>query len=217
MIGAIFMPLIGIAFGVAGVVLATMSLSVYKRALAGVGLAVAGLAIFAGLASWVYVIQEMETADSKLAKTAPAKAELSTPCYNVALLEKLNVSIRDGSCDAVAYDGSNQEDSAKVYKIYASESASVDEAGFHDFAKQALEKDVAASLPGYSIESWHTTSFADSPAYSVVAVSQDKTKAVIETAVLRPSAGGDNVFVIVHTAPGKTADLQLLEAGWQWK
>lgn len=220
-VGAAFIPIVGLAFGVTGIVLATLSLSAMKRATAVVGIVFAGLAIVAGLASWVYAVQNTDDQlklDSQLAGT-PAKtaSRLSTPCYSAGLVDTFNVSNETKGCDAVVYNGANPTDSSEIYKIYASKSRAVTQDTFAGIARETLEKDVAATLPEFTIENAGKTEFAGSPAYTVLAVSDDRRTAVMETAVFHPTGNGENVFVVTHSVTDRAADLQLLEAGWKWK
>jgi hypothetical protein len=101
--------------------------------------------------------------------------------------------------------------------VYANKSDVTDPAEFTKVAQDALKKDVSSTLPDFTLDSERTASFAGSPAYTVQATSKDKSIAVVETAVLHKTSKGENIFILVHAVNDKTADLQILEAQWQWK
>jgi hypothetical protein len=211
-VGALFLALAGLALGIVGLVFGTMSRSGTKRGLSTAGLAVSSLAVLAGLGVWVYAINHNprfhnETASSAAPGiTAPtvSASSLTTPCYSAGFVDKLNVSNSNSSCDMSAFNGPTLSSSSNAYKVYASQSTTATADNFTSLAKPAIEKEQASQ-------------FAGSPAYVVNTSDKISGVAVIEAAVLHKVGNGDNVFILVHAVNGKTADLNVIEAEWQWQ
>lgn len=221
---ALFMPIAGLALGIAGLIIGTMARASSKHRLATIGIVFSCLAILAGLATWVYAYQQFQNEakqkeERSALTTGPANAtaELSTPCYNVGFVNKLNVTNKVPSCDMVAFNGETVNSSTDAYKVYANKIAIADASAFTELAKQAIEKDIQTSLPGFLIDSQRVGSFAGSPAYYVVASDASSKVKIVEAAVLHSVATGDNVFILVHAINDKNVDLSTLEAQWQWK
>lgn len=218
-IGAMFIPLLGIGFGVAGLVMGSLSRNSTKRHLSTLGLVAAGLAILAGLSTWAYAVQQLNARqnDTGVQQSSTAHAELITPCYALNFVHKLNIQHNPPSCDAKAYNNQTLETSTQVYKISAVKSVIYDAGSFNTVAKNALEKDIAANLPGFAIDSQRVGAFAGSPAYIINASDKKRGIAIVEAAVLRKVSTGDNIFLLVHAVNGESVDLTQLEAEWQWK
>ncbi|HWB38862.1 MAG TPA: zinc ribbon domain-containing protein [Candidatus Saccharimonadales bacterium] len=221
-VGAIFIPIIGVACGIVGVVLGTMARPT-KKAMGTVGVSLSSLAILAGLATWVYAVQQAQlhsktaaNVSHQLPSASVAANGLSTPCYTTGFAGKFNVSNSNGSCDMAAFNGASLTSSTNIYKIYANKSNVISDASFNTLAKQAIEKDVHTNLAGFKIVKEQATQFSGSTAYEVTAVDKSNGTAVLEAAVYHPTASGYNVFVIVHAIVGDTSDLQTLEGQWQW-
>lgn len=115
-----------------------------------------------------------------------------------------------------AFNGPSLEASTKAYKVYASQISTVNQETFNTFAKQAVQKDVASNLPGFTINKEQFTSFAGSPAY-IVQTSDKQNVMVTEAVVLRQTRAGANIFVLVQASTKGQADLSTLEAQWRWR
>lgn len=225
--GCYYMALLGLVFGVAGIILGTMSRQSIKKGLSTAGLVTSSLALLAGLGVWAYFIthdprlQQGQATGKSVQHNVPtnfvAATSLSTPCYYVGFTSKLNVSNLSGSCDMNAFNGGTMDNSSELYKVYASK-ANISEDGFADTAKSAIESDVHTNLPGFDIKSEKAGQFAGSTAYFVDAKNAKAATDVYEAAVYHQTQQGDNLFVIVHAvAGGDSANLNSLEAQWQWK
>ncbi|HEX4774933.1 MAG TPA: hypothetical protein VH234_05445 [Candidatus Saccharimonadales bacterium] len=219
--GSVFMALLGLILGIAGLVMGTISRSGTRRSMSTVGIILSSLSLVAGLAVWTYAINH----ETKLRSSSAAAASgptitannLSTPCYSLGFTDKLNIGNSAGSCDMRAFNGSTLETSTDAYKVYASQSALTSASTFTQVAKPAIEKDVQANLPGYVIESEQVGSFAGSPDYAVITTNKSNGVTVAEAAVFHPVKNGDNIFVIVHAISTGSAGFSGLEAQWQWK
>ncbi len=217
-----FITLLGLAFGIAGIVTGTMSRSGSRRGLGTAGMVISVLAITASVAVWAHTINQVAVARSRSVTAqnttqATAAASLTTPCYSVGFIDTLNISNSSSSCNMSAYSGKTLATSSNAYKIYANKSAVASDSAIGGLAKQALEKDVKTSLPGFAIDTEQAALFAGSQAYFVHVSDKAHGIAVVEAVVYHTTASGNNTFVLVHANVGKTADLNTLEAQWQWK
>jgi hypothetical protein len=150
-------------------------------------------------------------------KITLVSANLSTPCYSVGFVDRLNISNSDGSCNMNAFNGQSLDSSTNAYKIYANKSQVSTASAFSTLAKAAIEKDVHSTLPTFTIDREQITTFAGSPAYAVYTSDPAHNIVLVEAAVLHKVASGPNIFVLVHAANGNNIDLSLLESQWQWK
>ena len=221
--GALFMALIGLVLGTAGLVMGTMSRSSPKRSLSNIGLVLSSLAIVSGLAAWAYTAKKnlalnntAEAAQSSELKTELG-SELLTSCYSVGFAEELSITYRDTSCDMSAHNGRSLTSSTTAYKIYASKGAVQADDDFKKIAKKALHKDLAETLPDFEIDKQEDFIFAGSPAYAVYASNASKDVSVVEAAVFHETSAGQNIFILVNAVQNDKASLQTLEAQWQWK
>jgi hypothetical protein len=222
-VGVLFLALLGLGFGIAGIVMGTMSRSGTKRGLSTAGLVFSSLAIVGSLAAVAYTLkqdpgsQKSQAAAAQGTTPTVTASDLSTPCYSVGFVDTFNVSHSSGSCNMNAYNGTTLDTSTNAYKVYANQTDVINASAFGAIAKQAIEKDVKASLPGFGIDTEQAAVFAGSPAYFVHVSDKAQGVAVVEAAVFHVTASGNNVFVLVHATTGKVADLNTLEAQWQWK
>jgi hypothetical protein len=221
--GVLFIPLIGLMLGVAGIVLGTISRVYVQKAFHVTGLVFSSLAVLAGLAAWTYAARSDPRVNPSITRAQPSSSEvlvsasLSTPCYSLDFVDELNVANKDSSCDMSAYNGKTQADSTNVYKIYASKVGAASANDFTNLAKSAIEKDLAKSVPDFKINSERALIFAGSSGFLVTASDKARQVSLVEAAVLHDSPNGSNAFIIVHANNGPVADLQILESQWQWK
>lgn len=217
--GAFFAALVGLVMGISGLVLATLARNSVHRRISTAGIIVSSLAIVVSLGVWSFVIhRQNNVANAKPTKTsnAIAAADVSTACYATGFIETLNVTKTKDTCNMNAFNGPSLEASTKAYKVYANQIATVNNETFNEFAKKAVQNDVQASLPGFTIDKEQFTNFAGSPAYVVHASDKQGVK-VTEAVVLRQTKAGANIFVLVQASSKGPADLSTLEAQWQWK
>ena len=221
--GAILMPLIGLALGVIGIILATLSRRVIRHGLSTAGIALSVLAIVAGIGTWTLAVSHDKSLKHKAIATAnatnnaPVQATtgLITPCYSIKFTVKVNVENVNGSCDMNAFNGESFNTSSDAYKIYAT-SAVISPSAFTNLAKQAVEKDVKQSLPSFTITKEGAGQFAGSPAYFVTTSNQQNVS-LMEAAVLHTTTNGANFFVFVHAVGTNSVNLNTLESGWNWE
>lgn len=225
-LGTLLMPVIGLVLGTMGIAMGTMTRRSNKRRVSTAGIVISSFAVLIGLYTGVYganstMIISDKTAESDTSTTPETitytSAALSTPCYSLNFVDRLNISNAKDSCDLKALDGQKLENSNEVYKIFASKSDIANASTLNILGKKALEKDVKDTLPGFVIDSQLATTFAGSPAYVINASDATNNVAVIEEIVLHQTGGDKNLFVLLHAQEGKTTDLQTLEGQWQWK
>jgi hypothetical protein len=223
--GALFFALLGLTLGLAGIIMGTMSRSGAQRKLSTTGLVLSSLAVAANLGVWAFAVQHdprfnqtaAQTNTHKVSSTSVVASNLTTPCYTAEFVNKLNISNVTGNCDMAAFNGATISASTDAYKVYADTSPSVTPANFSGIVKAAIEKDLHSSLPSFTIDSEKVTQFAASPAYAVIGSDKAQHVTVLEAAVLHRVKAGDNIFILVHAVNGNSADLNHLEAGWQWQ
>ncbi len=218
-IGAVFMPVVGLSIAAAGIVLGTLSRHSTKRKLSTMGLIASSIAVLFSLGTWAYNIKNDPKLSHKAVSSSAtvSKSTVSTPCYSVGFVDKLNVKNNSNSCDVIAFNGPSLDESTNAYKIYANQAQIVNAKEFINVAKQALEKDVKDSLPNFTIASEKVTMFAGSPAYAVYTINKTQGVTVVEQAVLHAAGNGQNIFVLVHATNDSNSDMSTLEAQWQWK
>jgi hypothetical protein len=222
-IGGAIIPIVGLVLGITGLVLGTLSRASHKKTLSMLGIIFSIIAILLSIAAWAYTIQHQKAEESRNKPSgsnsaAEASATISTPCYSVSFIQKMNTDHdQKDSCDVRAYEGTDIIASNDVYKVYGNEVAAINDANFNDVAKKAIEKDVSNTLSGFEIVSEGPSQFAGSPAYIAHAVNKKENIAVVEAAVLHKVDAGYNIFSLVHATKGSDTDLRVLETQWQWK
>lgn len=217
-IGGLFMAILGLVLGLFGLAFGTMAHNSPRRQLSRVGIVVSSVAVLTGLMVWVYAAsQDPDTQRVVGPVAANQTAVVSTPCYAADFATKLTTQNSIGSCTMQAYNRSSLSNSTYAYKVFAHELEITDTEAFYDMAKAEAKEDLEDNLPGFAIDDEGITTFAGSPAYFVKVSDAETKTSVVETFVFHEVKHGENVFVIMHANGVKEADLQSLEAGWQWK
>jgi fumarate reductase subunit D len=195
LVGALLTVLVGLVFGIVGLVLGTMAHRTIRHRLSMAGSILSTLAILVNLVLWAYLIQhtgQVKRANLAAQTQTITSSTLDTPCYSTGFVNQLNVSNASGSCDMNAFNGPSAAESSNAYKIQV-------------------------SLPTFAVDSEKYTAFAGSPAYIVTTHDTTRNVALVEGLVLHQAANGPNLFVLVHAAGDARADLSTLEGQWQWK
>ncbi|MEI9913398.1 MAG: zinc ribbon domain-containing protein [Candidatus Saccharibacteria bacterium] len=218
--GGALVPLLGIVFGITGVVMSTSSYRKTHGWLKPVSLIVPVLALLLSIGFWVNnSANNAKQTASNSAGTSNGISSMSvtTPCYTLTFKTEFNVNNASGSCTINAYNESNFVDSSNIYKVLASQTNQITTANFDSTAKQAIESDVSKNLPGFNITNQSSNIFSGSPAYYIQAYNSSTNVAVIEETILHndPSAR-DNFFTIVHAVNDSAVNLDELESTWHW-
>ena len=215
----IFIAVLGLILGIAGLILATTAKQSAKK-LKIIAIILSCLAIITGLAVWALVVAQQSKQPNGTATsttTTHGVASTDTPCYSFSFVSSFTVDTISATCSLNAYNANSLATSNEIYKVLSSRAAQLTSSNFNAISKDALEKDIHTSLPGFTITSQGPGYFAGSPAYSVNATDPATNVAIQETTVLHSTAQGDNLFVLIHATSGKKTDLGELEADWQWK
>ena len=217
-------PAVGLGLGTTGLVLGTLTRRSHRRVMTIIGIIASTLAIVVSLGVWAYVIthdKELSKARNKSSgetSSVQSTSFVSTSCYNIQFPFTLNTDHDEhDDCDVRVFEGNTIEASNDVYKIYGNKVPGVTEANFAEVAKEALEKDIKTTLPGFTISGQRIAQFAGSPAYIINAEDKENDVAVVEAAVLHSTDSGVNLFSLVHATKGKTTNLKDLEDAWRWK
>ena len=214
-IPAALIPLIGLALGIAGLILGTIARSHYKRTLSMLAIIFSSLAILVSLGSWVYfaahVLQQQKTGSGSSATSTSSSSlsVISTPCYSVRIDQSLGKSAPSGcNFDAV---GTSQE-----YVAEGVTNSNVTPDNLSQVGQAALAK--AASSLGGTITDGQMGQFAGSPAYIAHMNLASENVNGIYAVVLHATSGGNNVFITGHAVKnGQQVSFGLLESNWHWK
>ena len=221
--GAI-VPVLGLALGIFALVIATTIRRSHKRLANLIAIIAACVAIVVSLGSWAYTLthekelSKMKNKPSGETSMIVSTSKLDTTCFTLQFAFSFNTDHdKYDNCDVRVFEGQTIEMSNNVYKVYGNKVPSINETNIADKAKEAIEKDVSTTLPGFTISGARYAQFAGSPAYIVNAVDAQNNIAVVEAAVFHESPEGYNLFSLVHATKGANTDLGDLEDAWQWK
>lgn len=221
---SLVIPLVALALGVVGSVLATLSRRDIHTRASMIGLVCSVIAVLAGFGTITYALSHNESSPAakpsnvtnRGGKTvSQTTATLSTPCYNVGFQTELRVDSVANSCDITAYDGDSLDASSDAYKVYGVH-ATIPKSGFEAMAKTAIEKDIKSSLPDYQIDTESFGIFAGSQAY-IATADNGKGVHLTEAVVLHQGSYEQNVFVFVHASSVASASLDALQSKWVWQ
>lgn len=217
-IGAAFIPIIGFVLCFIGIILASLSWNSPRHKLSIIGLVISLIGLTASVGFTAYYMQKIESHKNVGAtSTTTGTSSISTPCYSAGFSTQLNVDNNEDSCDMAAFNGQTFATSTEGYKVYAVNTTTVTEQNIASVGKAAIEKDLAANMPGHKITASSAVRFAGSPAYAVKASSSKDDLSIVEAIVYRKTSSGKNVFILVHADAYAKADLSKLEKDWQWK
>ncbi len=218
--GGLLIPILGVAFAMTGIVLATSSYRITHGWLKPISVLVSVAALIISIGIWVNVAvhnAKLTTSNSEAGTSGGvATVSVTTPCYTLSFNTELNVNNSNGSCTLNAYNGTDFQNSSDIFKILASQTNQVGITNFDSFSKQAIESDVSKNLAGFNIIKQANSIFGGSPAYYVTAYNSSTNVSVIEETVLHEFSKKDNFFVLVHATNGRTVNLNDIEVSWQW-
>jgi hypothetical protein len=223
MVSSILIPIVGLIFALAAIVLASISLSKRKRGLAMAGLVTGILGLLVGIALIAHNVQNMATSktdgtqksNTLNSATTTTSSDLVTPCYSFTLDSKQTIQNNSGSCDSNIFTGNSIETSDEFYRVLGVTASSLNSSNFMSIAKSGIEKDLTESEPNAQIISEQPTTFAGSPAYTVDA--KGSGYVLSESAVFHTTSNGENFFVVVHANSGSDVSLTTLEKDWKWQ
>jgi hypothetical protein len=222
--GSFLIPLLGIVFGIAAIVLASLHSPAVGKLLRLTAFSVACVAFLCGLAVWVMIASRNSTLRQQQGNglvtssgVSGSQVSLVTPCYSLGFSDQLTISNQQGSCSMEAYNGTNFNDSSDVYKVLSTDVTNVTALNFDQLSKLAIENDVQNTLTGFVITSEQAGQFAGSQAYFVKAYNAKDDVIAEEAAVFHAGSAKQNYFVLVHATKGDSIDVSELESQWAWK
>lgn len=214
---AFILPILGIVFGVIGLILISLSFKITHGRLRLAGLVVPILALLIGLGFWVRAYNDSKLAAPAGTADGTAMLNVTTPCFSLTFKEILNVNNTRGSCSLNAYNSNTFANSSDVYKIVAERATIINSTNFVSISKPDINSDITKNLPGFSITSTGTTLFAGSQAFYDVAYDSSTDISLIEEAVYHPGTSSiANFFDIIHVVDGKSVNLSEINNSWQW-
>jgi hypothetical protein len=226
---AAIVPFLGAALAVGGMVTATAARgSLAKKAMSNVAVAFASVGIIVAVGAYIYNINQYNkqqlasqtlnrqavTTDQATQATGPGTS-LDTPCYSASLPVANNTNNVAGSCTTQAFNAATMVASSDAYNLQAVTQNDLTAETLPTVGKEVAGNYLASSLPGFTVTTQKTATFAGSPAYYINA-KNDRHISIALAIVVRRVAHGENVFVLVHAVEGQ-ADLASLEQSWQWK
>lgn len=208
---ALFMPIAGLAFAIAGLVLSTIGRSKYKHSLSLIAVIFSVTGVLAGISIWGYAMsqsQSLSLAQGKISSTRQLVG-ISTPCYNVKIDSGLN-SVSHNNC---SFDATS---SIEEFSVNAVSNPNISSANLDAVAQQIFAQAIPKS--GGTLVSSQPGTFSGSQAYIVYANNAVQNTRGIFAMVLHQSSGQDNIFIIgraIRTL--HTPSFGSLEKDWQWK
>lgn len=223
-IPAAIIPILGLGLGIAALIIATSGRRIHRRLANTIGIVAACVAIIVSLGSWAYTLthekelSKMNNKPSGETSMIISTSKLDTTCFTLQFAFSFNTDHdKYDNCDVRVFEGETIDLSNNVYKVYGNKVPTINETNFAEIAKEAIEKDISTTLPGFTVSGARYAQFAGSPAYIVNAEDAVNGIAVVEAAVFHESPEGYNLFSLVHATKAQTTNLKDLEDAWQWK
>lgn len=212
--GALFIPLIGIVFGLAGIILASIARQHYKHALSRIAIFVSALALVVAIVITVIGTERILKSRSNNAASSSSSQTATTPCYGVVFAGNLTVTNTSGSCVMSAANA----DRSIQYNIDAANNPAITESNFNSAVPTTLKNAFNTADPNAVITSQHAGTFAGSTAYYMAAKDTSTKDSAEVVAVLHAVSHGENFFILSEdNIGGGTPNLQSLETNWTWK
>ncbi|MBC7581258.1 hypothetical protein H7097_00120, partial [Aeromicrobium sp.] len=160
------LPIVGITFAVLAIVFGSLSVHSVRKALAIIGMIMAGIALMTSIFFWVNSAQNLAEKRKNgvpIATISSAATEsLSTPCYSLKIPKGMKITQTAGNCTFLASDANRGEQiQVKVLQVPQLTLANL------STAAKADAVNVVGAIPGGSIVSQKASTFAESPAFDV--------------------------------------------------
>ena len=208
---SIFIPLVALVLGVAGLVLSTISRSKYRHTLSIMAIVISAVGLLSGVGIWGYAASKSVPLKLAQGNADPTKnlVAINTPCYEVSIDSGLN-NYRPTNCN---FDAASTAEEFSVNavanpNITATDLGRVAQTVF----KNAIAKSGGTYLYGFS------GTFAKSPAYIVYASNASQQTESIFAMVVHSSSAVDNVYIVGRAIRTTyKPSFGALESSWQWK
>jgi hypothetical protein len=222
---ATLIPILGLALGITGIVLGSLSLHT-KKVLGILAMIFGILAVLISLALWGYLISKDQslkhgtttTSSNSSSSLSGSLQSVDTPCYSLQMSAALHVATTAGSCAIKAMDGDTAAASTIVYDIESFAEPSLNSTNFNksiEAAVPTLLSGASSSTRTYTLTDQHGGSFAGEQAYFVTANSNQNTT-LSTVSVLHSASNGDNFFTVAVGGTG-SVDISGIESSFNWK
>ena len=208
---SIFIPLISLVLGVAGLVLGTISRSKYRHTLSIMSIIISVIGLLSGVGVWGYAASKSTSLKLAQGNAMPTKnlVAINTPCYQVKIDSGLN-NYTPTNCNF------NAASTDEEFSVNAVSNTSINSANLAQVAqtifKSAIAKTGGSYLYGIS------GTFAQSPAYIVYASNASQQTESIFAMVVNSSSSVDNVYIVGRAIRTTyRPSFGALESSWQWK
>ncbi len=221
--GGLF-PIVGLALGLAAVILGSLSLKTSKRTIGKVGMFLGVLAIFCSLALWAFNVSQTDKNKQQVSAnqvdpslpipttpTADGNQAVSTPCFSATFVAGLTVTGSTNACTLAARTHTEE------YTINAAANNNVTAATFVANAKESIES--TAKSVGITISSEKVGTFSGSPAYVMQGTYNANDQNTVVAMIYHPSTSSgssDNLYFIEHVVLSGPVDLQAIQSAWEW-
>lgn len=209
---ALFLPVLALALGGAGIVLGTLGRSKYRHTLSLMAVIFPVIGILAGFA--VFGIAASSTSKS-LAQSNTGSASsasmlmVDTPCYSV----KIDGGLKNFTHTNCNFDAAS---SSEEFRVDALNDPSITATNLNQVAPGIFQQ--AISKAGDTYVSGAPGMFADNPAYIVYADNAaDGSKGIYAMVIHQASAVNNVYFVSRVIRTTHTPVFGPMEANWQWK
>lgn len=208
---SIFIPLISLILGVAGLVLSTISRSRYRHTLSIMAIVISVIGLLSGVGVWGYAASKSTSLKLAQGNATPTKnlVSINTPCYQVEIDSGLNNYVPT-NCN---FDAAS---TAEEFSVNAVSNTTINSVNLDQVA-QTIFKNAIAKTGGSYLYGVSGT-FAQSPAYIVYASNASQQTESIFAMVLNSSSSVDNVYIVGRAIRTTyKPSFGALESSWQWK
>jgi hypothetical protein len=210
-------PIMGIVFAVAGLILGTTSRSKFKHKVSLFAIVFSSIGILTALGVFTYNVihdpalhHNSATSSSSSSSNNSNLVAINTLCYSV----KIDRGMNNYQPDGCSFESAS---TSEEFNVTAVSNSNITASNFITTAKE-VEASGVSSQQGHVISEKQGT-FDGSIALIAQSVvnSNGEHENLMTAEVLHPSSGGDNIFIISKGLISGTPSFGSLESTWQWK
>lgn len=211
-------PIVGVTLGVLALIFGTMGIKSSKKVFAIIGIVLAVPVLAVSILVWVVATQHLlkqrngqNTGQHTSQSSSVATQAVTSPCYSTKIPTSVKLVQANDSC---SFDALNQT-TGEEYEVKVLQLAGLNTTNLQQAAQEDIQN-VLNLVPGSSIASQGTASFAGNPAYSVELNTADGGKGIVD--YVYKNTGQGNLVIVLHSQQQTTSiNVQLLEQNWQWR
>lgn len=210
---ALFIPVLALALGGAGIVLGTLGRSKYRHTLSLIAVIFPIIGILAGFA--VFGIAASSNTSQSLAQgssgsaTSASMLTVDTPCYRV----KIDGGLKKFTHNSCNFDAASR---SEEFRVDAFSDPSITAANLNQVAPGIFQQ--AISKAGDAYISGAPGVFANNPAYIIYAANVADGSKGIYAMVIHQSSSANNIYFISRVIrTTNTPVFGPMESNWQWK